>query len=155
MEPIARCLGTAVMIAAVAWPLTSCGHQDAAETSPPRPGKTDPVSPPDLHGQALPTKQIPVLTADQAGRLTSTPWGLQGVRGRELYLQYEIGGGCDADRGVYVKQTSDRVLIGHYVHDTSAGNACTDEMKVGHGVVRLQAPLGSRSLVHTVVDVPW
>jgi hypothetical protein len=41
------------------------------------------------------------------------------------------------------------------VHDTSAGNAGTDELRVGYGIVRLQQPLGIRALVHTVVTVTW
>lgn len=154
MEP-ARRLSAAALAVVAAWSLASCGHREASTVSPPLPGRTDPVHPPNRHDQVLPTRSLPLLTADQAGRLTSTQWGLMDMRGRDLYLQYEIGGGCDADRGVYVKETARRVLVGHYVHDTSAGNACTDELRIGYGVVRLQRPLGIRALVHTEVTVAW
>jgi hypothetical protein len=145
----------AVLAVTSAGALASCGDHGAAATSPPRPGKTDPVAPPDLHGQVLPTTRLPLLTAASAGRLTSTSWGLQKVSGRDLYLGYEIGGGCDSDRGVYVQETPARVLVGHYVLDDSAGHICTDEMRIGYGVVHLGRPLGSRPLVHTMVDVTW
>jgi hypothetical protein len=154
MESIALRVGAAAMAVVAAWSLASCGHHEAA-TSPPRPGMTDPLHPPHRPSQVLPTNTLPLLTVGQVGHLTSTQWGLMEMRGRDLYLQYEIGGGCDADRGVYVKETAERVLVGHYVHDTSAGNSCTDELRIGYGIVRLQRPLGIRALVHTVVTVPW
>jgi hypothetical protein len=96
------------------------------------------------------------LSVAQTGGLLSTPWRLAYVDGRDLYLDYDIGSSsCDTDRGVYVKETDRRVLVGHYVYDTSVGNPCTADLMVGHGVVHLAKPLGKRSLWHVVVTSDW
>jgi hypothetical protein len=118
----------------------------------PRAGVRDPLRHvhPAVAGVAEPG--LPRLSVVQTDGLLSTPWRLDLVDGADLYLDYDIGSSsCDTDRGVYVKETARRVLIGHYVYDTSVGNPCTADMKVGHGVVHLTRPLGKRALWHVVV----
>lgn len=121
-----------------------------APVAAPRADKKDPLSP---RGHAALSHEQPTrLTVDQTGGLLSTPWRLDRARGRDVFIDYDIGSSsCDTDRGVYVKETRQRVLLGHYVHDTGGGGPCTADMKVGHGVVHLGQPLGKRTLWHVVV----
>jgi hypothetical protein len=122
----------------------------------PRADKRDPLRP--TAGGHVPTSEDVAarLSVAQTAGLLSTPWRLDHVAGRDLYLDYDIGSSsCDTDRGVYVKETARRVLVGHYVYDTGVGNPCTADMKVGHGVVHLATPLGKRSLWHVVVTSGW
>lgn len=117
----------------------------------PRAGDRDPLRPA-AGGKASAYRTPPRLTVSQTGGLLSTPWRLVSVHGRELRIDYDIGSSsCDTDRGVYVRETDRRVLVGHYVYDTSVGNACTADLQVGHGLVRLTRPLGKRALWHVVV----
>lgn len=117
----------------------------------PRAGERDPMRP-SGGGKASAYRSPPRLSVSQTGGLLSTPWRLVSVRGREVRIDYDIGSSsCDTDRGVYVRETARRVLIGHYVYDTSVGSACTADLQVGHGLLRLTRPLGKRALWHVVV----
>lgn len=121
----------------------------------PRAGQRDPMR---LSTGDTPSsyRDVPALTVEQTDGLVSTPWRLVSVNGRNLTIDYDIGSStCDTDRGVYVQETGRRVLVGHYVYDTSVGNPCTADMGIGHGVVHLAKPLGKRSLWHVVVSSGW
>jgi hypothetical protein len=127
----------------------------ASSVAAPRADRRDPLRP--LGQPSLSHEQPARLTVDETGGLLSTPWRLDRVRGADLFIDYDIGSSsCDTDRGMYVKETGHRVLLGHYVHDTSGGDTpCTADMQTGHGVVHLAKPLGKRTLWHVVVTDGW
>jgi hypothetical protein len=122
----------------------------------PRADSKDPLHPIHQASSARSREAPALLSVDQTGGLVSTPWRLVQVSGRDVYINYDIGSSsCDTDKGVYLKETPHRVLLGHYVHDTSSDSACTADMQAGNGVVHLAKPLGKRSLWHVVVADGW
>ncbi|HET7070498.1 MAG TPA: hypothetical protein VFI40_06715 [Nocardioides sp.] len=147
-------LAALAVLALVVVGLALTSSHESLPRDPPRAGVKDRLDPTYPWANHFSTLRSPSLTTDEASRLTSTRWWLRGVDGRDLWIQYEIGSSsCDTDQGVFVRETAHRVLLGHYVRDTSNGNACTADMSMGEGVVHLDRPLGRRSLWHVVVDL--
>jgi hypothetical protein len=136
----------ALAVAVVTGVLLIRTHGSSTAQSPdrsPRAGAADPQTLVHLWPGRLASPRLAGLAADDTRRLLSTPWTLLGADGRDLLISFETGSSnCAADRGAYVRETSETVVIGHYVRDDGRGRLCLSNLLMGRGVVRLERPLG-------------
>lgn len=134
-----------------------------SETGPiPSAGASEPsplaIGPPADDGHEL--TAIKPLPPSQASGLLVLPWRLVGVRehGRLLFIRYTAGGGCVAPVGVEVLENADRVLIAprsRGYKQRRGDTACTANLRLGSGYIRLHDQLGGRRLVHAAVSPGW
>lgn len=123
----------------------------------PQPGATDLIQPATAPPMRV-ERPAHVVSPGHAAGLTSMPWKLVGVRDHATVLDiyYVAGGGCTSPRGLYVQQTAQTVLIAALGKtNRPPGAVCPSNLRVGLAAVTLRAPLGTRHLVHAVVDPAW
>lgn len=83
-----------------------------------------------------------------------TAWQLSSVSGdgHDLAISFVAGGGCYDDPHVDHAESATAVTITSTTRKTANTQVCTSDLVVGHTTVHLQQPLGTRSLVHPIVQ---
>lgn len=149
----------AVLLAAAAIAAFALASARGTGSSPPAAGVVDALRPslPAAFAPAQPTA-LPILSARQASGQTSMPWVLTALdRSRQsLQILYIAGNsGCTAPLGAYVVETATTVTIAAISHTDASQHSCAADLRTGLGAITLASPLGTRQLVHAVVDPAW
>jgi hypothetical protein len=95
---------------------------------------------------------VNLTNTEPGGAVESRPWGFLKLLsgGRSVLVVYTVGDGCSQPLGFRVQQGRNAVELTSLV--THAGGACSQPAIIGYGIVRLDQPLRSRSLLHAPVN---
>jgi hypothetical protein len=123
------------------------GERDAARARP------SPISP--LGDQGAQLTRPSKVTRELLGGRISLPWSILEVRGNSLLVRVEYGGCAEFDQ-FKTHETSSRVTIAALaVAPVASADVCRPDRQRADHEVRLEAPLGSRVLVHVPVTRHW
>jgi hypothetical protein len=147
---------------------TGCGASSsggAADAAPPASGPTQPPPAGSPSPDPLTTRSVPPITNPRALRTTpvdlasgkklvSIPWQFVALSnsGKTINIQVQYGG-CTAFDYVEVQQTSSSVEITAWgSRSTDTHVMCPAFVALLRGTVTLDAPLGSRQLLHAPIS---
>ena len=107
-----------------------------------------------------PRTPVPAVTIDAstAAASVSMPWALTTEPGPSTTLNifFLSGDGyCTSNVGFYVRETPESVYIEAASNDLQNGRACPANELTGVAAISLNAPLGSRQLLHAQVSPDW
>jgi hypothetical protein len=139
---------------------------------PTAPPITDPQTPGPFQdsraGAFSPVHRIgPATTVDSGNKVVSMSWRLAQLSkdGRSIKIVFVAGGGCTSLLGISVTENVDSVLIASIgvepspiptvAPDGTPIGGCTNELKIGDGIITLSAPLANRPLLHAPVNPEW
>jgi len=105
----------------------------------------------------LPLHSATIIGKPSGKQYSAMPWKFQALSAdqRTITIIYVAGdGSCVRPVGVVVAQSKNFVALSPY-SSTNADHACADMLVLARATVTLSAPLGSRELLHPVIDPAW